>query len=139
MQVNANTPQDAEDAFYDALEAGSLEGLMASWDDAEDIACLLPMQPLVNGREAVRAVFAPFCGQGRHVAVSVTHLRWFESETLAIHLVEERTGPPPGQPAMPVYAINVYRHGPNGWRLIIHQNAPPPPPAGMTPPGVPGA
>jgi ketosteroid isomerase-like protein len=135
MHVNANTPQDAEDAYYDALEAGSLADLMAIWDDAEDIACLLPMQPLAHGREAVHSAFAPFFDQGRKVAISVTHLQWFETETFAVHLVEERAEPPPGQRTMPVYAINVYRHGPNGWRLIIHQNAPAPPPAGMPPPG----
>lgn len=135
MHLNATTPQDAEDAYYDALEAGDLAALMAVWDDAEDIACLLPMQPMVTGREAVNATFAPFFNQGRSVALSVTHLQWFESKPLAIHLVEELAEPPPGQPVLPVYAINVFRYGSTGWRLIIHQNAPSPPPPGMMPPG----
>ena len=37
------TPQDAEDAFYDALEGGDAEAMAAVWDPAADIACLLPM------------------------------------------------------------------------------------------------
>jgi hypothetical protein len=44
-----DTPQEAEDAFYDALEEGDLKQLLSVWADSEDICCLLPMYPLVRG------------------------------------------------------------------------------------------
>ena len=125
------TPHDAEDALYDALDEGDLESLMGVWDDADDIACLLPMQALVHGREAVRTAYEPLFSQGRKVAISVTHLQWYESDTFAFHLVEERAEGTPGQQAVAIYATNVYRHGPHGWRLLAHLNAPAAPPPDM--------
>ncbi|MCX7168975.1 MAG: nuclear transport factor 2 family protein, partial [Proteobacteria bacterium] len=34
------TPQDAEAAFYDALERADLEALMAVWAEDEEIVCI---------------------------------------------------------------------------------------------------
>ena len=62
MSQPHTTPQDAEDAYYDALEDGDLDRLMAVWDDSDEISCLLPMQALVQGRAAVRAAFEPLIG-----------------------------------------------------------------------------
>jgi hypothetical protein len=43
------SPQDAEDAFYDAIDERNAARLRGVWDDSADIACLLPMQPLLVG------------------------------------------------------------------------------------------
>jgi ketosteroid isomerase-like protein len=139
MSHSHASPQDAEDAYYDALEDGDLDRVMAVWDDSDEISCLLPMQGLVQGRVAVRAAFAPLLGDGRGVALSIRHLQWVEGADLALHWVEEAAEPPPGRPAVNVYAINVYRRGSAGWCLLAHQNAPAAPPPGMMPPlGGPG-
>jgi ketosteroid isomerase-like protein len=128
------TPHETEDALYDALDDGDLEALMGVWDDADDITCLLPMQALAKGREAVRAAYEPLLSQGRKVAISVTHVLWYETDTLAVHLVEERAEAHAGQQPAAIYATNVYRHGPHGWRLLAHLNAPTPPPPEMMAP-----
>jgi ketosteroid isomerase-like protein len=135
MSQSHASPQDAEDAYYDALEEGDLDRLMAVWEDSDEINCLLPMQALVQGRTAVRSAFEPLIGAGRGVALSVHHLHWAEGVELAVHWVEESAEPPPGRPAVKVYAINIYRLGNDGWHLLAHQNAPTPPPPGMMPPG----
>ena len=123
------TAQDAEDAFYDAIEAGDLEALMAVWDDAEDIACLLPMQPLQLGRAAVRAAWQPLFAQPQRLDLEVHHRQWTDGPDWALHWVEERPRLlAPGQPPMVVYASNLYRKTAGGWRLIAHQNSPTPPP-----------
>jgi ketosteroid isomerase-like protein len=136
MSRTFDTPQDAEDAYYDALEEGDLEKLLTVWDDASDIGCLLPMHPLAQGRPAVRETFSRLFGRGRGIALSVKHLSWIETGDVAIHLVEEapQSQAPGGSPPMAVYGTNIYRRGTDGWRLIIHQNAPTPPPAGRMPP-----
>lgn len=136
MKPTFNTPQDTEDAYYDALEEGDLPRLLTVWDDSNDISCLLPMQALAQGRAAVTEAFAQLLGHGRGIELSVTHLHWIETHDVAIHLVEETAqntvtgGPPP----LPVYASNIYRKDSRGWHLIVHQNTPPPPPPGMMPP-----
>jgi ketosteroid isomerase-like protein len=136
MSQYFDTPQDAEDAYYDALEDGDLEALLTVWDTTDDISCLLPMHPLAQGRSAVREVFTRLCARGQGIALSVKHLGWIDGGDVAIHHVEEspQGHAPDGQPPMAVYGVNIFRRGAEGWRLIVHQNAPTAPPAGRAPP-----
>jgi ketosteroid isomerase-like protein len=123
------TPQDAEDAFYDALDAGARDQLLSVWAETDDICCLLPMHPLVQGRQGVTEVFTHLFSQGQGVSLSITHLGWIETDELAIHFVEETVQAPPTEtPPPPFYGTNIYRKDHGGWRLIVHQNAPAPPP-----------
>lgn len=131
------SPQDAEDAFYDALESGDAQAMEQVWEASADIACLLPMTPLLRGTEVLemwRAMFA----QGASVDIQVGHLGWVQGGDLALHLIEERITAPtdpgrPAQPIPPVYASNLFRRGQDGWRLVVHQNSPVPPPPGVAP------
>ena len=130
MSGHYETPQDAEDAFYDALEEGDLNGMQAVWADTDDIACLLPMYPLIRGRQDVADLFAHLFSRGQGVALSVTHLDWVHTDAIAIHHVEETLqNVAPDRPAPPpFYGTNIYRKQDDGWRLITHLNAPTPPP-----------
>ena len=129
------TPQDAEDAYYDALEGGDGAAMTQVWEASEAIFCLLPMTPLAIGRQ-VHQLWRAIFEQGGRFDLQVRHLSWIEQGDLAIHLVEERTQVEAGKQAPPpIYATNVFRRGPDGWRLLAHQNSPTPPP----PPAVPSA
>jgi ketosteroid isomerase-like protein len=132
------TPQDAEDAFYDALDEQDLDKMLSVWDDDDAIACLLPMQPFVQGRARLESLWRSLLSRAQRLDLSVTHIQWIEMPSTALHLVEERLSGPDGRPQPPVYATNVYRHTENGWRLVLHQNSPGPPPPGMRPPGTGG-
>ena len=69
-----DTPQDAEDAFYDALESGDADAMAQVWESSTDIACLLPMTPLIRGPEVLemwRSMFA----QGAAFDIQVRHLQ----------------------------------------------------------------
>ena len=130
MASQFDTPQDAEDAFYDSFEAHDLDGMMAVWDAADDIACVLPMSPVLQGRQAVQESWESIFRHPQPPEVEVHHRQWFESDGLAVHVVEEKVtfpGGPPVQPAM--IASNVYRRIDRGWRLVVHQVSPPPPPS----------
>jgi ketosteroid isomerase-like protein len=130
------TAQDAEDAFYDAIDERDAGRLRGVWESSDHIACLLPMQPLLHGAE-VHEAFRPLTGGDIRLDIQVRHIRWLEAGDLAIHFVEERVRVPGSPPQPPVYALNVYRKGDTGWRLLIHQNSPtPPPPGSMLPPGM---
>jgi ketosteroid isomerase-like protein len=136
MNRNFDTPQDAEDAYYDALEDGDLEGLLGVWAETEEVCCLLPMHALAQGRSAVRESFARLFARGQGIALSVKHLRWIDAGEMAIHLVEEspQQRAPGTPPPLAVYGTNIYRRGADGWRLVVHQNAPAAPPGGPMPP-----
>lgn len=123
------TAQDAEDAFYDALDERNAEHMAAVWGEGPDIACLLPMHPLLFG-EDVLGLWTPLFAAGA-IDLQVRHLRWVELGDLAIHYVQEWVNPPAGQRAPPpVYATNVFRRDTAGWQLVAHQNSPTPPPPG---------
>ncbi len=133
MTQTYDTPQDAEDNFYDALEEGDLNRLLSVWADTDDTCCILPMYPLVQGREGIQEVFSHLFSQGHGVELSITHLNWIQTDDIAIHHVEENLQkvPPDRPPPPPFYGTNIYRKDSNGWHLIVHQNAPtpePPPP-----------
>jgi ketosteroid isomerase-like protein len=126
-----DTPQEAEDSFYDALEEGDLKQLMAVWAESDDICCLLPMYPLVQGRVAVKDVFSHLFSRGSGISLSINHLHWIEAGDIAIHQVEEvlQNVPPDRPPPPPFYGTNVFRKDNSGWRLLLHQNSPTPAPA----------
>lgn len=134
-------PQEAEDAFYDAIDERDSERLREVWEDSPDIACLLPMQPLLHGKQVLEA-WTPLLGGDFHLDIQVRHVRWLETGDLAIHYLEEQIAVPGRPPQPPVLATNIYRRGADGWRMILHQNSPSPPlpsPApGMSPDRVPG-
>lgn len=126
------TPQDAEDAFYEAFEGHDLEALMALWADSPQASCILPMGPLVQGSEAIRAAWEALFRTPQRPDITVHHRGWWESGDLAVHLVEEALtapGMPPGLP--PLIATNVFHHDGSGWRLVSHHVSPPPPPPGL--------
>jgi ketosteroid isomerase-like protein len=129
MSQSYASPQEAEDAFYDALDEGDLNRLLAVWAETDDICCLLPMHPMIQGRQAVTELFTHLFSQGHGVSLTITHLGWIETGDMAIHQVEETIlAPAPDAPPLPpFYGTNIFRKDSTGWRLIVHQNAPPPP------------
>ena len=132
MSIAFASPQDAEDAFYDAIDDKDLSAMMAVWDDADDVACLLPMRPLAQGRSELQDVWRQLLGAEFDLQIQVHHLRWVEGGDWAVHYLQEEVEAP-GQPQPLVYATNVYRRGPSGWRMLLHQNSPAPPPRMMHP------
>lgn len=128
MTTGFQTPQDAEDAFYDAFEAHDLEGMMAAWDQSEDVICVQPMGPVLQGTAAVKSSWQAIFRHQSKPDVEIGHVQWFEREGLAVHVVQEKVsvaGMPEDLP--PLVATNVYRLAEGGWRMVCHQVSPPPP------------
>jgi len=122
-----STPQDAEDAYYDAIDDKNLEAMMGVWADSDDILCLLPMMPAQRGTASIRKLWEPLMGGEVVLDMEIKHLAWLETGEVAIHLVEEHVQAPGMESFQIVYATNVYQRGPDGWQLLMHQNSPTPP------------
>ena len=58
------TSQDAENAFYEALERADLELMMAVWSEDEEIVCVHPGGPRLAGQDPVRASWAQIFSNG---------------------------------------------------------------------------
>jgi uncharacterized protein (TIGR02246 family) len=121
------TPQDAEAAFYEALEARDLEAMMEVWAEDEDIVCVHPGGPRLAGYDQVRASWAQILGSGQRLKVHVSNQVVLPGMMLAVHSVHENIlvqGEP--RPRAPIAATNVYLRTGNGWRMILHHGSPAP-------------
>jgi ketosteroid isomerase-like protein len=131
MSKTFPSPQDAEDAYYDAIEAQDLESMMQVWEDSDETLCLLPMQPAQRGPASIRRAWEPLLSGQISLDIEVKHLAWIESGPLAIHLVEEHVRVAGQADKQTVYACNIYRQSDRGWHILMHQNSPTPPPPGL--------
>ncbi len=116
------SPDEIEAQFYEALQQGDLDKLMAVWAEDEDIACAHPGGLRVHGPVAVRAVFDELFSHGAVNARAVRVRRTQLGSSTAVHHVlqavgiETAQGPDTGY----VLATNVYVNTPRGWRLLVH-------------------
>ena len=122
------TPQDAEAAFYEALEAGDLEAMMEIWAEDEDIVCVHPGGPRLAGFEQVRGSWAQILGSRQRLKVQLSNQVVLSGMMLAIHSAYENiTVEGESRPRAAVAATNVYLRTGKGWRMILHHGSPTPP------------
>jgi len=119
--------QDAENAFYEALERADLEAMMAVWAEDDDIVCIHPGGPRLAGLEQVREGWRRIFAAGRGPRADVTQQLVISGMMTAVHSVQESfvLEDPQGNPTpVPVIATNVYTRTPAGWRMIVHHASP---------------
>ena len=118
-------PDDVEAAFYEALQTGDIEKLMACWADEDEIVCIHPGGPRVIGAGAIRATFEAMFANGS-IRAWPERVRKTESLASAVHNVLERVEvlTPDGVGHAWVIATNVYHKTAQGWRLVAHHASP---------------
>jgi uncharacterized protein (TIGR02246 family) len=124
------TPQDVENAFYEALERGDLELMMAVWAEDEDIVCVHPTGTRLAGQEQVRDSWRRIFASGQRLRVRIAQQVTLSGMMVAVHSAhelitvagEERARPP-------VVVTNVYLRTAAGWRMVVHHASPAPGPA----------
>jgi len=123
------TAQDAEHAFYEALERCDLEGMMAVWSEDDEIVCVHPAGARLTGQDQVRESWAKMFAAGPRARLSIEQQVAISGMMLAVHSVYERfiipEAKPEAQPA-PIVATNVYLRTAAGWRMIVHHASPAP-------------
>ncbi len=88
------TSQDAENAFYEALERADLEAMMAVWAEDEEIVCVHPTGPRLAGHAQVHENPPAQAGPRRPGAAAAA--------------------------AVTVVATNIYLRTAVGWRMVLH-------------------
>lgn len=116
------TPQDAENAFYEALEHADLDAIMAVWAEDEEIVCVHPTGPRLAGHEQVRESWKRIFAGGGSVRLQVTHQVAMQAMMVAVHSVHENAPATSTtkRPGAAVVATNVYLRTAAGWRMILH-------------------
>lgn len=118
------TADAVEEAFYEAMQRGDLDAMMALWADDEDVVCVHPSSDRIVGLAAVRASWAGIFRHG-HVDIRRSDVRTHTGAVLAIHNVVEQTlsVAPGGVQVVECIATNVYVKQADGWRIMLHHAA----------------
>jgi uncharacterized protein (TIGR02246 family) len=119
------SPDAIEAEFYEALQRGDLERLMAVWLDDDDISCVHPGGARLLGAAAIRAAFEALFSHGA-VDARPERIRRLQSSGCAVHSVVERVAVMTADGAQTgwVVATNVYVETAEGWRLAAHHASP---------------
>lgn len=122
------SPQEAETAFYEALERGDLDAMMAVWSEDEEIVCVHPGGARLAGYPLVREAWYRIFEGGTRLKVQLLALSTVHGPFTAVHSVIEQIAVV-GEKHLsaPVVATNVYVRGALGWRMIVHHSSPVPP------------
>ena len=115
------TADDVEHAFYDAIARADLESLMALWADDDEISCVHPGAPRLQGHAAIRESWEMIFERGP-VHIRPRHLHVNQNISSAVHsLIEEvKTPDDPDWQQAHIVATNVYLKTPQGWRMVVH-------------------
>ena len=119
------SPDEIEAQFYEALQHGNLEQLMAVWADDDDIVCVHPGGARLVGTAAIRAGFESLFSNGG-LRVSPERLHRLHTVSSAVHHLAERitAETPQGVQTGWIWATNVYIKTAQGWRLVAHHASP---------------
>ena len=121
------TAQDAENAFYEALERNDLDLMMAVWAEDEEIVCVHPAGARVAGQEQVRESWRRIFASGQRLRVKIAQqvtLSGMMVEVHSVHEVISVIGEEAARP--PMVATNVYLRTAAGWRMVVHHASPAP-------------
>ena len=120
---------EIETAFYEALQSGDLERLMACWANEEDIICVHPGGPRLIGAVAIRNSFEIMFSHGP-IRSFPERLHKLETITSAVHNLIERVEiyTADGAQIAFVTSTNVYMRTAEGWRMVAHHASPGTPP-----------
>ncbi|MES2363313.1 MAG: nuclear transport factor 2 family protein [Pseudomonadota bacterium] len=116
---------DTEATFYEALQSGDIEKLMACWADEDDIVCVHPGGARLIGAGVIRAAFEAMFTNGS-IQARAEKVHRLESMGASVHSVLERIEvlTEEGPRHAYVIATNVYQKTAQGWRMIAHHASP---------------
>lgn len=125
LPADGSSADDVEASFYEALQTGDLEKLMACWADEDDVVCVHPGGSRLLGLGAIRSAFEAMFAVG-NLQVKPDNVRRVEALGASVHSVVEciEVLTDQGPRHAWVVATNVYQKTPRGWRMVAHHASP---------------
>ena len=122
---SCETADEIEAAFYNALQNGDIEKLMACWSDDDEIVCVHPGGARLVGPAAIRSAFDAMFANGI-VRAQPFKVRRLQALSASVHSVLERIEvlTQDGPRHAYVTATNVYHLTLQGWRMVAHHASP---------------
>ncbi len=122
MAEKFNTPEEAEIAFYKAIEQADIQALGQVWSLDENIVCIHPGANRIEGRAQVLESFSDMFAESPTMGFSISDALQTESDGLAIHLVREEIEFD-GQLVSIMVSTNIYHREDGGWRMLLHHSS----------------
>lgn len=122
------TPQEAEAAFYEALERGDVDAMMEVWSEDEEVSCIHPGGLRLTGYEQLRENWAQIFKSGQRLQVHLSDQLIVSGMMFSVHslheniLVRNARGEAEGNRSVLV-TTNVYLRSGNGWRMVLHHSS----------------
>jgi uncharacterized protein (TIGR02246 family) len=117
----ADSPDELEAMFYEALQQGRLEQLMSLWADDDEVVCVHPGGGRDIGAQAIRASFQAIFASGG-IPVQPEQVHRLQQPGFALHHLVERIEVQGEQGAQVgwVLTTNLYVKTDVGWRIAAH-------------------
>ena len=122
MAEKFNTPEEAEIAFYEAIEQSDIQALGRVWSLDDNIVCIHPGANRIEGRAQVLESFSDLFAESPSIGFSISDALQTESDGLAIHLVREEIEFD-GQLVSVMVSTNIYHREDGGWRMLLHHSS----------------
>jgi len=121
------TPEDAEQAFYEAFANADLALMMTVWAERDFIECIHPMSNRAQGYEAVEESWREIFEGGLRVQLKLSGIHRTQDALIAVHILYEHLSTPGDDNSWPpVIATNVFQLVEGSWRMIHHHASPGP-------------
>jgi len=118
LDIDFESPDEAELAYYKAFRNLNLEAMRQVWLDGHEVYCIHPGGGMLSGFQQVVGSWARIFDGAQAPEITISILSRLKGDGIAIHLVEEQIGK--DDSAAVVLATNVYRKGTRGWRMVSH-------------------
>ncbi|MBX2825940.1 MAG: nuclear transport factor 2 family protein [Gammaproteobacteria bacterium] len=125
MRTKYNTPEEAELAFYDALERADISTMKQVWSDDDSIVCIHPGSGRLEGRADVVESFYQLFQNAPAMDFSITDARCSIVNDMAIHMVREAIEID-GELISVLVSTNIYQRINGGWKMTLHHASPEP-------------
>ena len=122
-----STPDAAESAFYAAFQRGDLQAMMNVWSQDDNIICIHPGAPRLQGRDMVREGWRQILENSIGLKFVLTDIQTTRDDHLSVHVLREEISIE-GELSGVMLATNIYQREENGWRMLLHHASPEPEP-----------
>jgi ketosteroid isomerase-like protein len=118
---------DAESAFYTAFEKADIESMMDIWLDSDDILCIHPGAPRVDGVEDVKDSWQQLFQDAPILSFSLIDVNVISTEELVVSQVREEIEID-GQYVSMMLSTNVFQRDSSSlrWHLTSRHSSPEP-------------
>jgi ketosteroid isomerase-like protein len=114
--------EEANLRFYRAFEALDLGEMDKVWAHGDHVKCIHPGWPLLGSWEAVRASWETIFQNTGEIRFTIADVQTMVRGDLAwVTCTENILSQVRGRVSVTsVLATNLFEHGPDGWRMILH-------------------